>query len=121
MKRFLKKYERMLSLHHYVAVLKRQPAHMQHVYAALFAGTITFVLAVGVLYFDYGFWSETYSRHESSSGDMTITSPQEEITTQSPKDMMNDFFKEASKKLQAINVDKKEFFNSKETYIKEGE
>ena len=37
------------------------------------------------------------------------------------EDMMSDFFKEASKKLQAISVDKKEFFNSKETYIKEGE
>jgi hypothetical protein len=120
MKHFLKKYERMLSIHHYIAVLRRQPRHMQHVYSALFAGVITSILALGILYFDYGLWRERYYRQESVIEETsTASSTQETLSTESPQDMMSSFFNEAGQKLKSINTSRQEFFNSKETYTKE--
>lgn len=101
MKHLLKKYEKFLSIHHYITFLRRQPEHMQHVYAAIFAGSITMIIAAFILYVDYGFWHETYSRQEVIEVKDT-TEPM--VTVQSPGDMMGGFFKEARDRVQTINI-----------------
>ena len=60
----MKKYG---SIKHYIAFLRRQPAHMQHIYAVIFAGSITALLAAIILYVDYGFWHERYVRNEEAA------------------------------------------------------
>lgn len=121
MKRFLKKYERMLSIHHYIAVLRRQPVHVQHVYAALFAGLITVILASYILYVDYGFWHEKYSRNEEAL--LVVEAAPEKVSSESvlsPGEMIQGFFKEASDKFKAVGTSESAFLEGKDTYIKEG-
>jgi hypothetical protein len=90
-------------------------------YAATFAGIVTGLVAVAILYFDYGFWHERYSRTEqlSTASIQTKTVDDDMVTVQSPGEMIGDFFKEASTKLQTIKVTKPEMLEGKEVYIKE--
>lgn len=118
MKGSLKKYEKYLSIHHYVTVLKRQPVHMQHVYAIIFAGSVTLFLAICILYFDYGLWHEKYRRDEvltQQEGNDTS------ITVVSPGDMIGGFLKEAGQKLKSINTDGTTLLQGKDVYTKDDE
>ncbi len=45
-----------LTRKHLLATLRKQPAHMRHIYALTFAGVVTMCIASAILYFDYGFW-----------------------------------------------------------------
>jgi hypothetical protein len=114
---FIKKY---FSPHHYIVWLKKQPAHMQHVYAAVFAGSVTVMLAAVILYFDYGFWHEKYNRNESLTESYSSTNTkQEDLTVQSPSDMIGSFLKEAHNKFTSIGSESKSgFLQEKETYIR---
>lgn len=89
---------------------------MQHVYAATFAGAITALAAATILYFDYGFWHERYSRNEVVEV-QTVNDPL--VTVQSPGEMIGGFFKEASQKLKAINTSSSSILEGKETYKRE--
>ncbi len=111
----MKFYKKYFSLKHWIAFFRRQPNHMQHVYAALFAGSITAVIAVAILYFDYGFWRERYSRTEIVKESVVKNSPQE-VETVSPGEMMGGFFKEASARVQSIKNQKIELLQGKEVY-----
>ena len=93
-----KKY---LSTKHLLAVLRRQPAHMRHVYAIIFAGAVTVFLASGILYFDYGFWRERYNRTDVAEVTDTKTAP---VHTESPSEMMSSFFKEAANKTKDLHA-----------------
>lgn len=114
MKRFVKKY---LSTHHYLAVLRRQPSHMQHVYAAFFAGAVTVLIAAIILYFDYGFWHERYSRTELVETNAVVEDSM--VTVQSPTEMLGGFFKEASQRLQSIKTGSSSLLEGKDVYTRE--
>ena len=117
MKHFLKKHERFLSVYHYIALLRRQPEHLQHLYAIIFAGSITILLAAVILYVDYGFWHEKYSR---ADGIEVIDTTEPMVTVRSPGDMIGSFFTEASNKLKTIDVSASaEVLTGKETYTNE--
>lgn len=110
MKRILKRFT---SFKNYLAFLRRQPTHIQHVYAFIFAGTITTLIAVFILYFDYGFWHEKYS----STTDEHVASTT--VNIESPMDALSRFLQDA--KNQLINIDKvgSSLLEGKETYTKD--
>lgn len=105
----MKKYG---SIKHYIAFLRRQPAHMQHIYAVIFAGSITALLAAFILYVDYGFWHEKYVRSEESS---IGEAPQ---PSQSPFQMMSIFFKTARNQLDTLGTSGADLLVGKEVYIR---
>lgn len=107
MKRTLKKY---FSPHHWLAFLRRQSAHMQHVYALTIAGVVTLLIASAILYIDYGFWHERYISEEVIIANKSNEEPE------SPKDMMVRFFTEAKSQIDTINTSRKEMLNGKEVY-----
>jgi hypothetical protein len=93
---------------------------MQHLYAILFAGCITGLIAMVILYFDYGFWHERYTRAEDIVEVHTTGDPM--VTVQSPGEMIGGFFREASDKLKNINVSSTSLLEGKDTYSRdEGE
>ena len=89
---------------------------MQHVYAAIFAGSITFLLTAVILYFDYGFWHEKYRRDEVLE---TKSALDPMGTVQSPGEMIGSFFKEASIKLKEINLSGTNLLEGKDVYTKD--
>lgn len=114
MKRHLKRYT---SLTHYIAFLRRQPEHMQHIYALVFAGSITALIAFVILYVDYGFWHERYKRD-----DMVVVGTSTLIETssqspESPSEMLSRFFGEAKTRLKNIDTSGIEMLQGKETYV----
>lgn len=106
----IKKYT---SLKNYIAFLRRQPLHMQHVYAFIFAGTITVLIASVILYADYGFWHEKYSDKAIAVSTSTTT-----VAPESPMDMLSRFFDEAKTQLHNINTSGSKLLEGKETYIR---
>ncbi|MCF7843286.1 hypothetical protein K9M47_00125 [Candidatus Gracilibacteria bacterium] len=111
MKRILKKY---INPTAWLTYLRKQPKHMQHVYSAFIAGGITMLIAVFILYVDYGFWHERYIRED------TVV-PSEisnvEATPESPTEMLSRLIDEARIQLQNINTSSQELMKGKETYI----
>lgn len=90
---------------------------MQHVYAITFAGIITASIASLILYVDYGFWHERYSR-----GDEVVVSDVKDVekqATESPSEMVSSFFGEAKEQFSKINTTGKDVLDGKEVYTKE--
>jgi len=114
----MKFYKKYFSLRHWLAFLRRQPSHMQHMYAVAFSATITAMIGAGILYFDYGFWHERYSRSETVAT-TTIKNVAVQDETVSPGEMMGDFFKEASVRIQSLKDQKVDLLEGKEVYINE--
>ena len=116
-----KQYKKYLSLRHYITILRRQPEHIRHMYAVFFAGIITCFLGASILYFDYGFWHETYSRGEVIESE--VIENREPLTTssdiESPKEMLGNFFKEAKGKLDSISIQGARLPTGKDTYKRE--
>lgn len=113
MKRHLKRYT---SLTHYIEFLRRQPEHLQHIYAVIFAGSITAFVAFVILYVDYGFWHERYIRDDSllvstTTIDIPVAIPE------SPREMISRFFGEARGRLKEIKMPSKDMLQGKETYV----
>lgn len=103
------------SIKHYIAFLRRQPAHMQHIYAVIIAGTITSILAAIILYVDYGFWRERYVRNED------VTETTEVEPTQSPLKTMSIFLKTAKDQLDTLGTTGSDLLEGKEVYIRSQE
>jgi hypothetical protein len=114
----MKFYKKYLSPRHWLAFLRRQPKHMQHVYALFISGVITMVLASAILYFDYGYWHERYSRSDAMITDTEMKNAPVTQTV-SPGEMLGDFFKEASVRIQALNETKATILDGKEVYSKD--
>jgi len=112
MKRYLKKYA---SIKNYIAFLRRQPPHLQHIYAAVFAASITGLIAFSVLYIDYGFWHEQYIRKDLEVASTSTVVDKPVSDPESPGTMLFRFFGEAQTRLKEINV------SGKETYTKESQ
>jgi hypothetical protein len=115
MKRYLKKYT---SLTHYIEFLRKQPEHMQHVYAVVFAGSITMLIACVILYVDYGFWHEKYIRDRDDTNNLTVATPTE---PESPSTMFSRFFGEAKDRFQSIDTSGSDFLKGKETYTNDSQ
>lgn len=115
MKRYLKKYT---SLTKYIAFLRRQPEHVQHIYGVIFAGSITALIAFFILYVDYGFWHERYLQKDEvviiEEGPPHGDSFNEK--GKKPSDLFSDFFKEAETRFKSIDTSGKNFLNGKESY-----
>ncbi len=111
--KFNKKY---LNLSHWIVFLKRQPTHMQHVYALVFAGSVTLLLAVIILYFDYGFWRDKYSRSDTLAKEEMISSAPNEPKGQSPSALIGSFLEEASLRFRKLNYSKNSLLESKDVY-----
>lgn len=114
MKRHLKKYT---SLTHYIEFLRRQPDHMQHIYAVIFAGSITALIAFVILYVDYGFWHERYVRDDTNVVATSTVIGAPIPTPESPREMLSRFFGEASDRLKEIKMPSKEMLQGRETYV----
>jgi hypothetical protein len=111
MKRHLKRYT---SLTHYIEFLRKQPEHVQHVYAVIFAGSITILLACVILYVDYGFWHEKYIKSRDDTSDLTVTPSEPE----SPGTMFSRFFGEAQDRFKTIDTSGSDFLKGKETFTR---
>jgi hypothetical protein len=90
---------------HYLRYIKRQSKHMQHIHAFAFAGTVTVLIAVFILYTDYGFWHETYLSDDIVSNQASSTRS------------FGDFWKEAGDRFHSIG--KASFLEGTETYVKD--
>lgn len=91
---------------------------MQHVYALVFAGSITATIAFVILYVDYGFWHERYIRDDLTVvSTSTIEASPEVSTPDSPSKMLSRFFGEARDRLHTIDVSGSEMLQGKETYV----
>ena len=122
MKKFLKK---IISPHHWIAVVRRQPKYVQRAYATIFAGVITSFFAFFILYTDYGFWNERYDSGSvvvvgdtisSSSESNNKTDNTEGPTPESPKEVFSGFVKEAYNQFKIIGSSSTDFFKGKEIY-----
>ncbi len=107
----MKKY---LGLKHYIAFLRKSPKHMQHIYAAIFAGTITAIIGAVILYNDYGFWHERYVLNEKNTIVSTTTESQVKIA--SPLESVSNFFNQAKVQFKNIGKGSASLIESKETY-----
>jgi cell division protein FtsB len=114
----MKPYKKFLSFKHWLAVLRRQPKHMQHVYALVFSGAVTLLLGAFILYFDYGFWRDKYSAQ-----DVVLVEKQQEkvVETVSPGQMMDGFLKEVGVRMQALKTTKDTLLEGKEMYTKDSQ
>jgi hypothetical protein len=117
----MSKYKKYFRTEHYITHLKKQPEHIQNVYAVLFASVITLFLGALILYFDYGFWRDTYSRTEVIQEEKkSVDTGDPMVTISSPGSMIQDFFSEAKEKIQNINLEKpSSLLEAKESYTKE--
>ncbi len=96
--------------------MRKQPKHIQHVYAGFLSGGVTLILAISILYFDYGFWRTRYVRVEDTPASKK---QQQGITTQSPLDMMSSFLSEARNQLSSIGSSGSGLLEGKEVYTKD--
>jgi hypothetical protein len=80
----------------YVRYLRKQSVHVQHMHGLVFAGVITGVLVSFVLYTQYGFFHEQYTREETPLVAATSTIPQ------SPTGVLESFIMEGSARLRAV-------------------
>ncbi len=112
----MKFYKKYLNPHHWLAFLRRQPKHMQHVYAVIFSAVVTSLLTSFVLYHDYGFWHERYLRSDSI---ITNAENNDIKTTESPKEMLGSFFSEASDRIKSLGVNKTDLLQEEEVYVQE--
>lgn len=103
------------TLRHYIRHVRRQSKHVQHVHAVVFAGTITALIALVILYTEYGFWHETYRAEDSIATEETTT-----FNPESPGRSLLEFFKEAKDRFSAIGSEGS-LLEGKETYTKEAE
>ncbi|MFA5132077.1 MAG: hypothetical protein WC444_01975 [Candidatus Paceibacterota bacterium] len=112
MKRHLKRYT---SLAYYIDFLRRQPKHMQHVYAFIFSGSITVLIAGIILYTDYGFWHDRYVRDDSA---LVVQSTSTPSNMESPGEALSSFWNEAYDQFHSIGKSSGSLLEGKETYIK---
>lgn len=93
---------------------------MQHVYALVFAGVVTTLLAGGILYYEYGFWRTTYNRRDDIEiVDTKKNGMEAPSSTLSPGMMIGSFLKEAGERAKSIQVDTHSFMQGTIEYTKE--
>jgi hypothetical protein len=95
----------------YISHMRRSSKHIQQVHAITFSGAVTVFLAVGILYFDYGFW---HDRYISS----TVVQEKENIAakSESPVKVFSNFIEEAKGRLDTIKLDRGTLLEGKKSY-----
>lgn len=101
-------------IRHILPYLRKQPPHMQHMYALAISGVITAFLGFVILYADYGFFRERYYRGE----EVLTEEIQAPIESKSPFEMVSIFFGEAKDKLKTLEESGTELLEGKEVYIR---
>ncbi len=102
-------------LHRYLSHVRKAPEQLQEVHAVLFSIAVTALLGAAVLYFDYGFWHERYTK----SDDETLHKIEEK--SDSPITMFSSLFDEAKDKLQTIQSGGGSILEGKKSYSKKEE
>lgn len=103
-----------LTLEHYIRHMRRQSKHVQHMHAFVFAGAITGVIGIFILYADYGFWHETYT-----SDDLVVEQAKDSFDPESPGESMMRFFREAKDRFDTLGSSGASLLEGKETYKRE--
>jgi hypothetical protein len=99
------------TIEHYIRYVRRQSKHMQHMHAFAFAGIVTGLIAIFILYTDYGFW------HEQYRSDDIVAAQNAQI--QSPGAAVASFFSEAKSRFGSIRSSSSTLFTGTETYVKD--
>src|SRR3989344_3099917 len=107
----------MRNLKSYIRYMRKQSKHVQHIHAFIFAGTITLLVAIAILYTSYGLWHVKYR----ATGDLMVEG--EVITTppvepESPGEMLSRFWGEARTQFSSIGTSGASLLEGKETYVK---
>ncbi|MBP6888698.1 MAG: hypothetical protein KBC21_03260 [Candidatus Pacebacteria bacterium] len=100
----------------YTEHIRAAPKHMQQLHAFLFSGSVTLLLTFGILYFDYGFWHESYSRTTDAVVVAKIKNESE-----SPVQMFSRFFDEAKEKAGTIKSGGDALLEGRQSYSKKEE
>ncbi len=106
----------MRTLKGYIRYMRKQPKHMQHMHAIVFAGSITALIAVIILYTDYGFWHEKYQRSDDLVISETVTNPK--VESESLGEMLSRFWDEAHTQFGSIGTKGSSLLEGKETYTR---
>ena len=112
----MKRIKRILSPKHWLPYLRRQPLHMQHVVAVIFASLVTGLLASIILYVDYGFWHDRYVREDDATEERDTN-----IASKSPFQMFGSFLLDAKDRLSSVRSIGEEKLSGKEVYSSEEE
>jgi hypothetical protein len=100
------------TIEHYIRYMRRQSKHMQHVHAFAFAGIITSLIAIFILYTDYGFWHEQYKSDDILAGEQASQ-------MESPAKAFSSFFSEAKMRFGSIGGSSSTILTGKEIYVKD--
>lgn len=104
------------TIQHYISFLRRQHVRVQQIHSLLLAGVITVLLAIIVLYSQYGFFHTRYDRNKIIAEEkITSETPQK---LESPSEMLSNLFKEGQVRFSNIGSSTFNFFDNKEVYIK---
>ena len=106
----------MRNLKSYIRYMRRQPKHMQHMHAIVFAGSITALLAGIILYTNYGFWHERYQRADDLVVGTTVTNFPAE--SESLGEMLSRFWNEPHTQFGSIGDKGATLLEGKETYTR---
>ena len=97
-------------MRNYIRYIRKQPKHVQHVHAFVFAGAITAIIAGSILYMEYGFWRDRYIRGGEQE---TI------VQDEPPSQILSRFWSEAKKQVSNVGSSNTSFFEGKESYVSE--
>jgi hypothetical protein len=103
--------------HRYLGHIQKAPEHLQQFHALVFSGLVTAVLAAAILYFDYGFWHERYTK------DDTLIVENIEQKSDSPVTMFSSLYNEAKEKLLSVKsgggalLEGKKSYSNKEEFL----
>ena len=100
------------TIQHYIRFLRRQHVHLQHLHAFIFAGAITMTVAFFFLYFEYGFFHESYDKQQVALEEKVS----EKI--ESPTSMLSNLFNEGKERFSNMSTTSFDFLKGKETYTK---
>jgi hypothetical protein len=106
----------MRSLKAYIRYLRKQPIHIQHVHTLILSSAVTFLVAVAILYFDYGFWHEKYNRKDDLIVDSSLFSSTS--TLKSPNEVLSNFWDEAKRRMSDIGTSSARLLEGKEEYTR---
>lgn len=97
--------------------MRKQSKHVQHVHAFVFAGMLTSLFAIGILYTNYGLWHEKYRATDDIvvADEVIATTPAE---PESPSTMLSHFWSEARTQFSSIGTSGASLLEGKETYVK---
>lgn len=96
--------------------MRKQPKHIQHMHAIVFAGSVTALLAGIILYTNYGFWHERYQRADDLAVGTTVANSP--VASESLGEMLSRFWGEASVQFGNVGDKGASLLEGKETYTR---